>query len=243
MFIKTLSNYFDDLIQNKFGMNYTKLLTKDPKDINTTSTTRPKPGDIQLQKVYKDPNGTIARIIWKYTEDGVECTMYVNDEPVPDLPKDVKEAMITEYIDPKKYTDVASNNDILQLLIKGSDNFPVDIDFAKDGDLELRFMLPGVVEERVELQYNQQYLHITVFEEQPNNDKFSLVSNLPDFSKTLEKAVYIDTDKFNIMELKYEIIQGLWIVTVPVQKMEKPSAITFKTRNTTDLETEKEKEQ
>ena len=243
MFIKTLSNYFDRLVQNKFGMTYAELLTKDPKDVNVVQINRPKPGDVQLQKVYKDPNGTSARMIWKYTETGTECFMYINDSPVQDLPRDVKDAMIVEYTDNKEYTDVVDNDNILQELIKGSDDFQIDIDFTKEGDLELRFMLPGVIEERVELQYAQQYLHITVFESPVEDNKFSLVSKLPNTSKKLEKAVYIDTDKFNIMELKYEVIQGLWIVTVPVQKAEKPTAITFKARNTTGLEKDKEKEQ
>ena len=231
MTFKTLSDYFDEYIQSIFGTDFFSLLKTDPTAERVVDA-GPKIGDVYMKKVYTDLNGTRAEMIWTYAEGGTtRCKSYVNGKEVQNLPEDVKTAMQLEFKDDRKLSAFSRDSIPPKEFIDGSPELLADLSFCKTGELEITISLPGVNEDRVELQFSDNYLRVLVTPS-PVIDKniFRVIKGIPDFNKGLEKIIYIDVSKFDITGLEYTISDGLWHIKIPAQKQVRQETLTFKKR-------------
>ena len=216
---RSISSIFDDTIFNLFGFPFEEIFTI------------PSAENYSYQKKTISNNGDTYTVIKK----GDKTSLYHNGKQVKEA--DVPEKVMIQLknapalnVRPNVFLPEGCNNKLPAELVSGTE-FPwMDMMGGEDGSMLLKFGLTDVDEDRVSIDFDDDYLfvHIDPKEETEEEMKRAVfVKGMKDVSGEYYKNIFIDPKKYDINTLKHWFKNGcLWI---EIGKTEKPSTkISFK---------------
>ena len=216
---RSISSIFDDTIFNLFGFPFEEIFTI------------PSAENYSYQKKSISNNGSAYTVIKK----GNETNLYHNGKQVKE--SDVPEKILSQLrnapalnVKPNVFLPEGCNNKLPAELVSGTE-FPwMDMMGGEDGSLLLKFGLTDVAEDRVSIDFDDDYLFVHVDPKEETEEEFKqavFVKGIKDVSGEYYKNVFIDPKKYDIKTLKHWFKNGcLWI---SIGKTDKPSTkISFK---------------
>lgn len=216
---RSISSIFDDTIFNLFGFPFEEIFTI------------PSAENFSYQKKSISNNGDTYTVIKK----GDKTNLYHNGKSVKE--SDVPAKVMTQLrnapalnVRPNVYLPEGCNNKLPAELVSGTE-FPwMDMMGGEDGSLLLKFGLTDVDEDRVSIDFDDDYLFVHIDPKEESEEEFKqavFVKGMKDVSGEYYKNVFIDPKKYDINTLKHWFKNGcLWI---SISKTEKPSTkISFK---------------
>lgn len=230
---RSISSIFDDTIFNLFGFPFEEIFTI------------PSAENYSYQKKTISNNDDTYTVIKK----GEKTNLYHNGKSVKE--SDIPEKVMSQLrnapalnIRPNVFLPEGCNNKLPAELVSGTE-FPwMDMMGGEDGSLLLKFGLTDVDEDRVSIDFDDDYLfvHIDPKEESEEDYKQAVfVKGMKDVSGEYYKNVFIDPKKYDINTLKHWFKNGcLWI---SISKTDKPSTkISFKASAKKEEKVEDKKE-
>lgn len=217
---RSISSIFDDTIATLFGFPFEEIFSTPSRE------------NFSYQKKSISNNGDTYTVIKK---NGTEH-LYHNGKSIKatDVPEKViaqlRAAPMVNH-NPAFYLPEGCNNKLPAEIVSGTE-FPwMDGMCGEDGSMLLKFGLTDVDEDRVSIDFDDDYLfvHIDPKEETEEDIKRAFfVKGMKDVSGEYYKNIFIDPKKYDINTLKHWFKNGcLWI---NIGKTEKPSTkISFKT--------------
>lgn len=216
---RSISSIFDDTIFNLFGFPFEEIFTI------------PSAENFSYQKKSISNNGDTYTVIKK----GDKTNLYHNGKSVKE--SDVPAKVMTQLrnapalnVRPNVYLPEGCNNKLPAELVSGTE-FPwMDMMGGEDGSLLLKFGLTDVDEDRVSIDFDDDYLFVHIDPKEESEEEFKqavFVKGMKDVSGEYYKNVFIDPKKYDINTLKHWFKNGcLWI---SISKTDKPSTkISFK---------------
>lgn len=230
---RSISSIFDDTIFNLFGFPFEEIFTI------------PSAENYTYQKKSISNNGDTYTVIKK----GEKTNLYHNGKPVKesDIPAKVMSQLKNApalNVRPNVYLPEGCNNKLPAELVSGTE-FPwMDMMGGEDGSLLLKFGLTDVDEDRVSIDFDDDYLFVHIDPKEESEEEFKqavFVKGMKDVSGEYYKNVFIDPKKYDINTLKHWFKNGcLWI---SISKTEKPSTkISFKASAKKEEKVEDKKE-
>lgn len=229
---RSISSIFDDTIFNLFGFPFEEIFTI------------PSAENYTYQKKSISNNGDTYTVIKK----GEKTNLYHNGKQVKesDVPAKVMSQLRNApalNVRPNVYLPEGCNNKLPAELVSGTE-FPwMDMMGGEDGSLLLKFGLTDVDEDRVSIDFDDDYLFVHIDPKEESEEEFKqavFVKGMKDVSGEYYKNVFIDPKKYDINTLKHWFKNGcLWI---SIGKTEKPSTkISFKASVKKEEKTEDDK--
>ena len=222
------------MLQNLYGFPFEEIFSIPSRE------------NFSYQKKSISNNGNTYTVIKK----NGNTHLYHNGKPIQE--KDVPAEVIAKLraapmvrCDPAVYLPEGCNNKLPSELVSGTE-FPwMDMLGGEDGSMLLKFGLTDVDEERVSIDFDDDYLfvHIDPKEETEEEMKRAVfVKGMKDVSGEYYKNVFIDPKKYDINTLKHWFKNGcLW---VEIGKTEKPSTkISFKASAKQEAQLKEEKKE
>ena len=216
---RSISSIFDDTIFNLFGFPFEEIFTI------------PSAENFSYQKKSISNNGDTYTVIKK----GDKTNLYHNGKSIKE--SDVPAKVMTQLrnapalnVRPNVYLPEGCNNKLPTELVSGTE-FPwMDMMGGEDGSLLLKFGLTDVDEDRVSIDFDDDYLFVHIDPKEESEEEFKqavFVKGMKDVSGEYYKNVFIDPKKYDINTLKHWFKNGcLWI---SISKTDKPSTkISFK---------------
>lgn len=230
---RSISSIFDDTIFNLFGFPFEEIFTI------------PSAENFSYQKKSISNNGDTYTVIKK----GEKTNLYHNGKLVKesDIPAKVMSQLKNApalNVRPNVYLPEGCNNKLPAELVSGTE-FPwMDMMGGEDGSLLLKFGLTDVDEDRVSIDFDDDYLFVHIDPKEESEEEFKqavFVKGMKDVSGEYYKNVFIDPKKYDINTLKHWFKNGcLWI---SISKTEKPSTkISFKASAKKEEKVEDKKE-
>lgn len=230
---RSISSIFDDTIFNLFGFPFEEIFTI------------PSAENYTYQKKSISNNGDTYTVIKK----GEKTNLYHNGKLVKesDIPAKVMSQLKNApalNVRPNVYLPEGCNNKLPAELVSGTE-FPwMDMMGGEDGSLLLKFGLTDVDEDRVSIDFDDDYLFVHIDPKEESEEEFKqavFVKGMKDVSGEYYKNVFIDPKKYDINTLKHWFKNGcLWI---SISKTEKPSTkISFKASAKKEEKVEDKKE-
>lgn len=230
---RSISSIFDDTIFNLFGFPFEEIFTI------------PSAENYSYQKKTISNNGDTYTVIKK----GEKTNLYHNGKSVKE--SDIPEKVMSQLrnapalnVRPNVFLPEGCNNKLPAELVSGTE-FPwMDMMGGEDGSLLLKFGLTDVDEDRVSIDFDDDYLFVHIDPKEESEEEFKqavFVKGMKDVSGEYYKNVFIDPKKYDINTLKHWFKNGcLWI---SISKTEKPSTkISFKaSKKEEKVEDKKEK--
>lgn len=216
---RSISSIFDDTIFNLFGFPFEEIFTI------------PSAENYSYLKKSISNNGDNYTMIKK----GEKTNLYHNGRLVKesDIPEkamyQLKNSLALK-VRPNVFLPEGCNNKLPAELVSGTE-FPwMDWYGKEDGGMLLKFGLTDVDEDRVSIDFDDDYLSIHIDPKAETEEEIKqavFVKGIKDVSGEYYKSVFIDPKKYNIKTLKHWFKNGcLW---VSIDKTEKPSTkISFK---------------
>ena len=231
---RSISSIFDDTIFNLFGFPFEEIFTI------------PSAENYSYQKKSISNNGNTYTVIKK----GNKTNLYHNGKQVKE--SDVPEKILSQLrnapalnVQPNVFLPEGCNNKLPAELVSGTE-FPwMDMMGGEDGSLLLKFGLTDVDEDRVSIDFDDDYLFVHVDPKEETEEEFKqavFVKGIKDVSGEYYKNVFIDPKKYDIKTLKHWFKNGcLWI---SIGKTDKPSTkISFKASAKKEEKIEEKKEE
>lgn len=230
---RSISSIFDDTIFNLFGFPFEEIFTI------------PSAENYTYQKKSISNNGDTYTVIKK----GEKTNLYHNGKLVKesDIPAKIMSQLKNApalNVRPNVYLPEGCNNKLPAELVSGTE-FPwMDMMGGEDGSLLLKFGLTDVDEDRVSIDFDDDYLFVHIDPKEESEEEFKqavFVKGMKDVSGEYYKNVFIDPKKYDINTLKHWFKNGcLWI---SISKTEKPSTkISFKASAKKEEKVEDKKE-
>lgn len=230
---RSISSIFDDTIFNLFGFPFEEIFTI------------PSAENYSYQKKTISNNSDTYTVIKK----GEKTNLYHNGKSVKE--SDIPEKVMSQLrnapalnVRPNVFLPEGCNNKLPAELVSGTE-FPwMDMMGGEDGSLLLKFGLTDVDEDRVSIDFDDDYLFVHIDPKEESEEEFKqavFVKGMKDVSGEYYKNVFIDPKKYDINTLKHWFKNGcLWI---SISKTEKPSTkISFKaSKKEEKVEDKKEK--
>lgn len=230
---RSISSIFDDTIFNLFGFPFEEIFTI------------PSAENYSYQKKTISNNGDTYTMIKK----GEKTNLYHNGKSVKE--SDIPEKVMSQLknapalnVRPNVFLPEGCNNKLPAELVSGTE-FPwMDMMGGEDGSLLLKFGLTDVDEDRVSIDFDDDYLFVHIDPKEESEEEFKqavFVKGMKDVGGEYYKNVFIDPKKYDINTLKHWFKNGcLWI---SISKTEKPSTkISFKaSKKEEKVEDKKEK--
>ena len=230
---RSISSIFDDTIFNLFGFPFEEIFTI------------PSAENYSYQKKTISNNGDTYTVIKK----GEKTNLYHNGKSVKE--SDIPEKVMSQLrnapalnVRPNVFLPEGCNNKLPAELVSGTE-FPwMDMMGGEDGSLLLKFGLTDVDEDRVSIDFDDDYLFVHIDPKEESEEEFKqavFVKGMKDVSGEYYKNVFIDPKKYDINTLKHWFKNGcLWI---SISKTDKPSTrISFKASAKKEEKVEDKKE-
>ena len=216
---KTIGEYFEEIVERKFGIPYAKLFSGE----------MPKKPTITIQKrTYTDPKGNVATAI---TDQTGRTRYYINNVEKEYLPAQIDEVLSNtkpEFI----VTDVETTKvTVGEPIVLGTAYPEINLSLRSDKALEIVADLAGVDPSNVGISYANDYLKIVVLPNATvdNLERLPLIESIKEITKSSEKKIYVDPSKFDIQNLNFKHTNGLLVIPATVSQ-ETPT-LTFKALN------------
>lgn len=208
---KTISSIFDDAIYNLFGFPFEDIFNSDSA------------ANYSYQKKSIKVNGDTYVAISKDGED-VKC--YKNGKKIKanEIPAKIYENLCLENpvsVNPNFLIPEGCNNKLPEPIVSGTEFPYCDVICKEDKSLLLRFALAGISQDRVSIDFDEDYLTVKISEkiEDENVKHAFLQRGIKGTDGEYYKNIFIDPKKYDIDSLKYEFKDGMLLITI--QKSEK----------------------
>lgn len=218
---KTIGEYFEEIVERKFGIPYAKLFSGE----------MPKKPTITIQKrTYTDPKGNVATAI---TDQTGRTRYYINNVEKEYLPAQIDEVLSNtkpEFI----VTDVETTKvTVGEPIVLGTTYPEINLSLRSDKALEIVADLAGVDPSNVGISYANDYLKIVVLPNATadNLERLPLIESIKEITKSSEKKIYVDPSKFDIQNLNFKHTNGLLEIVIPATVSQETPTLTFKALN------------
>lgn len=220
---KTIGEYFEEIVERKFGIPYAKLFSGEMPKKPTITTQR---------RTYTDPKGNVAMSI---TDQNGRVRYYINNVEKEYLPAQIDEILnnsepelIVTEVETAKVT-------VGEPLVLGTVYPKIDLNLRSDRAFEIIADLAGVDPNNVGISYANDYLKIVVLPNKADNlERLSLIKNVDESKVTSEKRIYVDPAKFDIQNLNFTHVNGLLKIVIPATISQETPTLTFKAVNVPD---------
>lgn len=219
---KTIGEYFEEIVERKFGVPYAKLFSGE----------MPKKPTITIQKrTYTDPKGNVATAI---TDQTGRTRYYINNVEKEYLPAQIDEVLSNtkpEFI----VTEVETTKvTVGEPIVLGTAYPEINLSLRSDKALEIVADLAGVDPSNVGISYANDYLKIVVLPNTTaayNLERLPLIESIKEITESSEKKIYVDPSKFDIQNLNFKHTNGLLEIVIPATVSQETPTLTFKALN------------
>lgn len=218
---KTIGEYFEEIIERKFGIPYAKLFSGE----------MPKKPTVTVQKrTYTDPKGNVAAAI---TDQAGRTRYYINNVEKEYLPAQIDE--ILSNTEPELIVTELETTKVTvgEPIVLGTAYPEINLCLRSDKALEIVADLAGVDPSNVGISYANDYLKIVVLPDVTADtlERLPLIEGVKKITKASEKRIYVDPSKFDIQNLNFKQTNGLLEIVIPATVSQETPTLTFKALN------------